>query len=316
MANKFRFTNEKCPVCNNTFEHDDDIVVCPECGTPHHRECYMENKSCANHHKHSEDYRWEPTFIPLEETETLNKPEEQKSIYQQAVEMSEMPFPTIQAEKINPFFRERFGDLEDGVPAEDVAIFVRQESHRYVSKFQKITEGKLTWNWAAFFFTPYWFFYRKLHKIGSVIFAIFLLITSISFLPPVVQLNTDIASFEAEIQEIADSDRTEEEYQAALLEITSEMSKTIQQNRTGAVLIMSQSVASVVLSIFVGLNANKWYYKHIKSQLKAVKTESTSENYKNNLFIKGGVSYGSAFLVIILEKAIFMALEMLFSTFI
>ena len=36
-------------------------------------------------------------------------------------------------------------------------------------------------------------------------------------------------------------------------------------------------------------------------------------NYKNNLFLKGGVSYGSAFLVVLLEKAIFMALEMLFS---
>ena len=43
MANKFRFTNEKCPVCNNTFKEDDDIAVCPECGTPHHRECYKQN---------------------------------------------------------------------------------------------------------------------------------------------------------------------------------------------------------------------------------------------------------------------------------
>ena len=315
MANKFRFTNERCPVCNNTFEHDDDIVVCPECGTPHHRECYIENKSCANNHKHSEDFRWEPTFVYPEEKETKNNPAEEKSIYQQAVEMAEMPFPSIQAEKINPFFREKFGDLEEDVPAEDVAIFVRQESHRYVSKFQKITEGKFTWNWAAFFFTPYWFFYRKLYKIGAIIFALFLLITSISFLPPVVQLNTDIAAFETEVQEIADSDKTEEEYQAALLEITSEMSETIQKNRTGAMLIMSQSVASVVLSIFVGLNANIWYYNHTKKQLKVIKAESTSENYKNNLFIKGGVSYGSAFLVIILEKAIFMALEMLLSTF-
>ena len=312
---KFRFTNEKCPVCNNTFKHDDDIVVCPECGTPHHRECYMENKSCVNHNKHSEDYRWEPTFVSLEETETVNPQSKEKSIYQQAIDMTELSYPNIQSDKINPFFREYYGDLEEEVPAEDVAIFVRQDSHRYVSKFHSIANGKPTWNWAAFFFTPYWFFYRKLHKIGAIIFAIFLLITSISFLPPVVQLNTALASFEEEIQEIADSDKTEEEYQTALLEITSEMSETIQKNRTGAILVMSQSVASVVLSIFVGLNANKWYYKHVKSQLKSIKAESTSENYKNNLFLKGGVSYGSAFLVVLLEKAIFMALEMLFSAF-
>jgi hypothetical protein len=109
---------------------------------------------------------------------------------------------------------------------------------------------------------------------------------------------------------------TEEEMQTALLEITDEMSETIQKNRTGAILIVSQSLASFVLSVFVGLNANKWYYKYTKSQIKAIKAESTTENYKNNLFIKGGVSYGAAFLVVITEKAIFMALEMLLSTFI
>lgn len=314
MANKFRFTNEKCPVCNNTFNQDDDIVVCPECGTPHHRECYKENKSCANHEKHNVDFRWEPTFVALEESDVV-KPKEE-SVYRQAMDMAQMPFPSIQIEHINPVFREQFGELEDGVSAEDVAVFVRQESHKYVSKFKKITEGKATWNWAAFFFSPYWFFYRKLHKIGAVIFALFILITSVSFLPPVVQLNTAISGFETEIQEIADSDKTEEEYQAALLDISNEMSKTIQQNRTGAMLVMSQSFASFVLSVFVGLNANKWYYKYTKKQIKAIKAESTSENYKNNLFIKGGLSYGSAFLVIIAEKAIFMALEMLFSTFI
>jgi len=316
MANKFRFTNEKCPVCNNTFNPDDDIVVCPECGTPHHRDCYKENNGCANYHKHSENFRWEPDFIQIEEAETASKPTEEKSIYQQALEMSEMSFPTIQTERINPIFREKFGDLEDGISAEDAAIFVRQDSHRYISKFQKITNGKLTWNWAAFFFTPYWFFYRKLYKIGAVIFAIFLLITSISFLPAVTQLNTDIASFEKEIQEIANSDITEEESRTAMLEIADKMSLAIQKNRTGAMLVLSQSAASLVLSVFVGLNANKWYYKHIKKQLTSIKAESTSENYRNNLFIKGGTSFGAPLLVIILERAIFMVFEMLFSTFI
>ena len=129
-------------------------------------------------------------------------------------------------------------------------------------------------------------------------------------------MNTDIASFETKIQEIADSNMTEEESQAAMFEIAGEMSTTIQKNRVGALLVISQGIASCVLSVFVGLNANKWYYKHIKKQLKAIKTENTSEDYKNDLFIKGGTSFGAPLLVIILERAIFMAFEMLFSTFI
>lgn len=34
------FTEYKCPVCDKQFKKGDDVVVCPECGAPHHRECY------------------------------------------------------------------------------------------------------------------------------------------------------------------------------------------------------------------------------------------------------------------------------------
>ena len=33
------FTKYTCPVCGETFQNGDDVVVCPECGAPHHREC-------------------------------------------------------------------------------------------------------------------------------------------------------------------------------------------------------------------------------------------------------------------------------------
>ena len=49
MNNYFRYSQEKCPVCENEFTNDDDIVVCPLCGTPHHRECYKKNGECGYH---------------------------------------------------------------------------------------------------------------------------------------------------------------------------------------------------------------------------------------------------------------------------
>ena len=36
-----------CPVCGKPFQEGDDIVVCPECGAPHHRECYKSLGHCA-----------------------------------------------------------------------------------------------------------------------------------------------------------------------------------------------------------------------------------------------------------------------------
>lgn len=53
------FTNYKCPVCDKQFKSDDDVVVCPECGTPHHRECYDNHGHCFYDEKHSEGFTFE-----------------------------------------------------------------------------------------------------------------------------------------------------------------------------------------------------------------------------------------------------------------
>ncbi len=52
------YISELCQVCDKQFVDGDDIVVCPECGTPHHRECYAKNGACVNESLHSEGYVW------------------------------------------------------------------------------------------------------------------------------------------------------------------------------------------------------------------------------------------------------------------
>lgn len=47
-----------CPVCDKEFTDSDDIVVCPECGAPHHRECYLKNGECAFADKHGTGQAW------------------------------------------------------------------------------------------------------------------------------------------------------------------------------------------------------------------------------------------------------------------
>ena len=54
-----RYIGEKCPVCHKEFTAEDDIVVCPECGTPHHRDCYMLENRCANEELHARGEKWE-----------------------------------------------------------------------------------------------------------------------------------------------------------------------------------------------------------------------------------------------------------------
>ncbi len=53
------YTGYECPVCHNKFKESDDIVVCPACGTPHHRECYNSLGRCVNEDKHALGFVWQ-----------------------------------------------------------------------------------------------------------------------------------------------------------------------------------------------------------------------------------------------------------------
>ena len=59
-----RYTGIPCPVCGKPFEDGDDVVVCPECGTPHHRACYARLGACVNQEHHGEHMTWQPPAPP------------------------------------------------------------------------------------------------------------------------------------------------------------------------------------------------------------------------------------------------------------
>lgn len=56
------FNQYKCPVCNQPFKSGDDVVVCPDCGAPHHRKCYEQEGHCFYENKHSEDFSFEQEY--------------------------------------------------------------------------------------------------------------------------------------------------------------------------------------------------------------------------------------------------------------
>lgn len=53
-----RYETAKCPVCNKPFEEHEDIVVCPICGAPHHRECYRKLGHCSFEAEHASGKTW------------------------------------------------------------------------------------------------------------------------------------------------------------------------------------------------------------------------------------------------------------------
>ena len=314
--NKFRYSHDNCPVCNQLFQGDDDIVVCPVCGTPHHRECYKQNGFCSNADKHSEDFRWEtsaPQTDSMAPQEQINN-DEKMGLPKFDLGGQALPFP-VEIPNQNPL-KNFPPELEEGVPTEDVALFVQQDTTRYIQKFFYIKGGKNKWSWAAMFFAPYWFFYRKLYKHGAIIMALVLCLSLLSFLPPVERLMTDMTEYQAELEALTEQNLSEEELVNAFNELSVKAQEAISNNMVGSAIIMGQSLSSALLSLFIGLNANKWYYKHIVKSIKGIRAkESSREAIQQQILKTGGIGFGATGLAILVEKAVILGFEMILMNF-
>ena len=75
--------------------------------------------------------------------------------------------------------------------APDTRDYVGKNSEYYMGRFAKIktTGNKVAWNWCAFLFTPAWFLYRKMFKMGIILMvAAFFLTNFIPLIGPLVNL--------------------------------------------------------------------------------------------------------------------------------
>lgn len=54
------YKGETCAVCNEVFKDGDDIVVCPDCGTPYHRACWAKVGQCVHEAEHAAGFEWQP----------------------------------------------------------------------------------------------------------------------------------------------------------------------------------------------------------------------------------------------------------------
>lgn len=302
------YTEERCPVCGEQFAETDDIAVCPICGTPHHRECYLEQKHCSNEDKHSEDFEWRPTYESFLErvehapsrVEELNKvycpycgsenaPEEPvctncgARLYNNAQASQENPYQTPAGDyqtfganvvQIQP------NDIISGHTVADTAEYVQRNADKYIPKFFRMerTGRKLSFNWAAFLFGPYWFFYRKLPVIGFVIMIASLVVSALCTTPDIT------AAYN--------------EYYNALTGFM-QGSAAITQEQLGdmamKIQMMPESIIdssfTVLVHIFCGLFANVLYKnKAVKDISWAKEAAASPEQYRVMLFKKGGVS--------------------------
>ena len=58
------YYHQLCDGCGKPLLPGEDIVVCPDCGTPQHRACYEAQNACVNAAKHGTDFSWQDDTLP------------------------------------------------------------------------------------------------------------------------------------------------------------------------------------------------------------------------------------------------------------
>ncbi len=314
------YIGNKCPVCEQYFHVGDDVVVCPECGTPSHRECYHSVGKCINSDKHKDGYDYskdsyssdqpqegfvvckkcgakneDDTFFcykcgaSLQDNETTHQ--NPYSTYQG----DSQPFPGMGPNVI--FIDPLAGvkpetDFGDGVTAGECAKFTKQNTQYFSIVFNNINRfSKSRFNFCALIFGGGYLLYRKMYKIGS-------LITSIQALIMIARLFistyvSTASSFSPLFKAYSSGDFN------SVIHHYSELGA---YDMTMLTVYSILSILALGLSIAVGVFANRMYFSHCKKQIVRIKsnTQMTTDIDKEYA-AKGGVNVPLAMSLLVSE---------------
>ena len=301
-----------CPYCGEKFAEGDDIVVCPECGTPHHRDCYKEHSACANEEKHG-DFEWKPALsaaVPHKH-ENAERGENIVCRYcgsensgdtryckncgapfegtRPAAEKRTVPFEEFQKERFR-IFSESIGDNLDGISAKEAAVFVRSNIEYFLPRFAAFTKGvKFDTNFSAFIFSYFYLFYRKMYGLGILVF----LATTILSIP---SLLLDFATIQAEYVKMG---------------MLSEIIWHVPHQETLAIYSIIASLLIWIIRIALMMFFNRLYFGKVVSAVKNAREKLANESEQNiaDFFRKkGGTSMIVPIILILLSFAASFAL--------
>lgn len=284
------YIGSKCIICGNSFAENDDVVVCPECGTPYHRDCYKQAGECVNKELHEKGASWtkeenadgircrrcgynndtdklfcESCGTALHETvEETEDRESKQGTYSGETNDGRVEF--------SPFGERTVYDKDsviDGIKLEDYAGYVKSNPFTFLMSFIRFGKygGKLSLNIGAFLFPEVYYLFRKMKVLG----VISLIVCAALTVPMMIaQFAVGYAGFKI----------------AFSFDTTSGTFKMI-ADVSWYVLMMWKIVS--------GLMANYFYYRKAKSDITRIrKTSDGEEEVKERIAAKGGVSWAYA----------------------
>lgn len=272
--------NEKCPVCDKLFSENDDIVFCHHCGTPHHRECYNKTGHCINSDKHGTDFEYtikqdnssksDNTTAKYNVNNEYYQPEDKapdtqndgnEALNDAGNDKTDTAFTSgenirIRLEKV------AYGKSQekiDGKSVGEIACVINTNIERFIKKFR--ANRLFSWNWGAFFFGPYYLFFRKMSLQG---FAFLALNYAVSFTVQgfyYEKLNNFYAFINDNFNKMNDI------LASPGSELAKEMDLLCREIMPAVVIIMA---ASLLINIAIAVFADKFYRKKVMSVIDKV----------------------------------------------
>jgi len=280
-----KYSNYKCPVCNNQFTEDDDVVVCPECGTPHHRECYIQNENCANADKHGTNEPIEVEFVDVEEKEekisetetTENNTENPQQVVQEVIE--ELKGGT--------------GDyMLNGKHVSFYEAAIGKNQKFYIPHFMIMDKTKkaVSWNIAGFFVPLAWCLYRKMYKFSAIILALYVLM--IGTIGLTIMSNEEFVNA---INECAEEDPNFYENillyntknsNVSLTEKQMKLNKLSNEYKPPAPVQIMTYLITYGIRIIMGIYATNLYYKKLSKSIEKVDKLDISPDMKRSVLFR------------------------------
>ncbi len=307
--------NDQCQICHSYLFDDDDVVICPTCGAPHHRDCWQTVGHCGVEENHGTDLQYDKVKkVEAAEAENTNSehtcrfcgrtskttgaefcPYCGQPYEGQGVHHHHQPF-VINGAAIN---LDPLGGIPkdtkiEGVAAGDIATFVGNNSARYVHKFKTLNKGnKKSWNWLAFLFPSAWCLSRKMYGNG-ILFLILSLASNLCFVPFNQTLNSlgDVANMT---------------YNQAVTLATENIASF-----TPLIWIMCAvgTVLYILPHIICGLFGDWMYRGFALDKIKRIRDDKDVEDTEEELRHKGSVSLLTLCLAFLLESYLPVLFEM------
>ena len=309
----YDFTGCECPVCRKLFLDGDDLVVCPDCGTPYHRSCYAQSGHCLNEHRHGAGFEWKPPQLPEKEIACTRcgAMNEVENAYckscgsplsnnagdaaRYGTDSAARPGRSGAPEEsfdYQTFYRDmtdnrQFAAIDpnetlEGIPAAEWASFIGRSSYTYLHIFKRmeLLNRKVTMSLSAMLFSPFYFFYRKAWKPAIISLIIWLV------------LETPAVLWALKLSESA---------------LTAQLSTA-----TLEVLMQTASVLTMVFRLLCGMFGFYLYKKDSAARIQRIRRQYADPQRRAfELTVQGGISWTAVFLafgVYVVYSAVFAGL--------